>query len=226
LGLSEPLCAESGSSFSNSHTNYQFYTVPSPFDSARWPTYFRPVVSLNKGSTDEEWGRIAEVVHDYMHRYSSVKGIIHVSAANQVERVSTRIKGCASCSLRIQTPRPGLVRHALFRQFREDATSWLIHYSAGEGESFDDDTARIQLIAKVPFGDLSDKLTRLRSEEPGMGSRFYAAVTAGRIAQTAGRVMRHQDDYGETVILDGAFRRLWTWHKDVFPSWFSDILHM
>ena len=95
----------------------------------------------------------------------------------------------------------------------------------GEGESFDDDTARIQLIAKLPFGDLGDTLTRLRSEEPGIGNRFYAAVAAGRIAQTAGRVMRHDKDCGETVILDGAFKRLWSWHKDVFPSWFADILH-
>ncbi|KKL89277.1 hypothetical protein LCGC14_1916360, partial [marine sediment metagenome] len=104
LGLSEPLCAESGSSFSNSHTNYQFYTVPSPFDSARWPTYFRPVVSLNKGSTDEEWGRMAEVVHDYVHRYSSVKGVIHVAARNQVARVCARIIRCSNCRTRCLLP--------------------------------------------------------------------------------------------------------------------------
>ena len=95
----------------------------------------------------------------------------------------------------------------------------------GEGEDFAGDLGRIQLIAKLPFGDLGDKLTRLRSEEPGIGNRFYAAVTAGRIAQAAGRVMRHDLDFGETVILDGAFKRLWSWHRDVFPAWFADILH-
>ena len=94
----------------------------------------------------------------------------------------------------------------------------------GEGESFDDDTARIQLIAKLPYPDLGDKLTRLRKEEPGMGTRMYAAMTLARIAQTSGRVMRHDRDHGETIILDGAFGRLWNWHKDLAPSWFHDVL--
>ncbi|KKL19203.1 hypothetical protein LCGC14_2467850, partial [marine sediment metagenome] len=84
--------------------SYSFYTVPSPFDSARWPTYFRPVVSLNKGSTDAEWGRMAEVVHDYVHRYSSVKGVIHVAARNQVARVCARIVRCSNCRTRCLLP--------------------------------------------------------------------------------------------------------------------------
>ena len=208
---------------------YQFYTVPSPFDPARWPTYFRPVVSLNKGSTDEEWGRMAEVVHDYVHRYSSVKGVIHVAAKNQVGRVCARAFDCLDCRARLITPdtHNRTSRAGLLEEFRRSpAGTWLCHYSVGEGEDFTGDLGRIQLIAKVPFADLGSKITRLRSEEPGIGSRYYAALAAGRIAQTSGRIMRHQADYGETVILDGAFKKLWSWHKDQFPSWFHDILHM
>ncbi|KKL81267.1 hypothetical protein LCGC14_1996510, partial [marine sediment metagenome] len=159
---------------------YQFYTVPSPFDSARWPTYFRPVVRLNKGSTDEEWGRMAEVVHDYVHRYSSVKGVIHVAARNQVERVLHVTSRCPQCRGRLLRPtnRSGTSRSRgeLLSEFRTSpAGTWLCHYSVGEGEDFTGDLGRIQLIAKVPYPDLGDKLTRLRSEEPGVGRRMYAA---------------------------------------------------
>ncbi len=206
---------------------YQFYTVPSPFDSARWPTYFRPVVSLNKSSGDAEWGRMAEVVHDYVHRYSSVKGVIHVAAKNQVERVVARAARCSDCRTRLLRPSPGSrrTRAELLEAFRQSQLgTWLCHYSMGEGESFDDDTARIQLIAKLPWPDLADKLTRLRMEEPGIGSRMYAAMTLAKIAQTSGRVMRHDKDYGETIILDGSFKRLWKWHHDLAPDWFKDVL--
>jgi len=210
---------------------YSFYTVPSPFNSARWPTYFRPVVSLNKSSSDEEWGRMAEVVHDYMHRYSSVKGVIHVAATNQVDKVLSASRRCHDCNPRIVAPRPGVggprkhSRADLLRDFRESGEgTWLCHYSVGEGEDFTGDLGRIQLIAKVPYPDLGDKLTRLRSEEPGVGRRMYAAVTLAKIAQTSGRVMRHEGDFGETVILDGSFRRLWRWHKDLAPTWFRDVL--
>ncbi len=207
--------------------SYSFYTVPSPFDSARWPTYFRPVVSLNKGSTDEEWGRMAEVVHDYVHRYSSVKGVIHVAARNQVSRVTSNIQRCCACRSRLLAPNHdsrGSRAEILNRFRRAPAGTWLCHYSVGEGEDFTGDLGRIQLIAKVPYPDLGDKLTRLRSEEPGMGRRMYAAMTLAKIAQTAGRVMRHSKDYGETVILDGSFRRLWQWHQDLAPAWFRDVL--
>ena len=232
LGLRGDLSAESKVFPNSLHPGYQFYTVPSPFNSARWPTYFRPVVSLSKKSGDAEWGRMAEVVHDYVHRYSNVKGVIHVAARNQVHPLLTHIRRCPSCRGRVLTPvlsKGNLPssRASLLASFRSSPCgTWLIHYSMGEGESFDDDTARIQLICKTPYPDLGDKLTRLRSEEPGMGRRMYAAMTLAKIAQTAGRVMRHEGDFGETVILDGSFRRLWAWHKDLSPSWFADILVM
>ena len=204
---------------------YRFYTVPSPFDSARWPTYFRPVVSLSKGSGDEEWGRMAEVVHDYVHRYSSVKGVIHVAAKVQVDRVCASL--CLDCRNRIITPskhEQGSRANLLEKFRRANAGTWLCHYSVGEGEDFTGDLGRIQLIAKLPYPDLGDKLTRLRQEEPGVGRRMYAAMTLAKIAQTSGRVMRHEGDFGETVILDGSFRRLWQWHHELAPAWFREVL--
>ena len=102
----------------------------------------------------------------------------------------------------------------------------MCHYSVGEGEDFKDDDARIQLIAKVPYPDLSDKLTSLRRDEPGIGTQMYAAMTAGKVAQMAGRGMRHEKDFCETFILDGNFGRLWKWNRDLFPAWFSGILRM
>ena len=228
LGLGDPRLGGADVGRDGTVPAYTFYTVPSPFDPARWPTYYRPVVSLSKKSTDAEWGRMAEVVHDYVHRYSNVKAVIHVAARNQVERVLSVARNCREdCASRLLSPREGTKenRAALLQRFRlGPAGTWLTHYSVGEGESFDDDTARIQLIAKLPFPDLSDKLTRLRMEEPGMGRRMYAAMTLAKIAQTAGRVMRHDKDYGETIILDGSFRRLWQWHKDLAPDWFKDVL--
>ncbi len=208
---------------------YSFYTVPSPFDSARWPTYFRPVVSLNKSSGPEEWGKMAEVVHDYVHRYSSVKGVIHVAAKNQVARVLHSTRMCRGCAKRIIAPQGhGSTRQArgeVLQTFRDAPPgTWLCHYSVGEGEDFTGDLGRIQLIVKTPYPDLGDKLTRLRSEEPGVGRRMYAAMTLAKIAQTSGRVMRHDKDFGETVILDGSFRRLWQWHKDLAPDWFKEVL--
>ena len=207
----------------------KFYTTPSPFPAHRWPVYFRPA-GYPSHKNPSEWDKIALAVHEYVHTRTEEKGVIHVSAKNQVERVLAGVRACGDCTQRVIAPavqRNGAAesRADLLTRFRnEDAGTWLCHYSVGEGEDFKDDTARIQLIAKVPYPDLGDKLTKLRSEEPGVGRRMYAAMTAAKIAQMAGRGMRHEGDYCETIILDGNFGRLWKWNQDVFPAWFGPIL--
>jgi len=202
---------------------YNYYTVPSPFDPNRWPVHVRPVVSLNARSTDEEWGAMSEKVHEYVHNFHQTKGVIHVTAKIQVEKVCAAL--CVDCRSRVLRPSHDETRAETLTRFREGpAGLWLIHYSVGEGESFDDEGARIQLIVKTPYPDLGDKLTRLRSEDSSVGRKMYAGMTLAKVGQIAGRVMRHDKDYGETVILDGSFNRLWSWHKQLAPAWLHTIL--
>ncbi|KKN47956.1 hypothetical protein LCGC14_0657700 [marine sediment metagenome] len=450
------------------NSEYEYYASPSPFDPRRWPVHVRPVASLSYRASDDEWNRMAQEIHRYMHEYRNTRGVIHVTAARQLNRLLHSTEGCESCRMRLIRPkgsdtRRGKTRAELLREFRSAGPdTWLAHYcldpstrilyadgswrllrdakegdeligfdetppdegkwrklrrttitsigpedvdtyriqtdqgvthasanhawlmayprkgwqktqdlkpghkirflgqwdydsapylgglldgegflrqaelsgggvgfgqnpglvldayrfhleaqgihytehtghasvqvimvsrlpdrlkllgiapslrlrqrysdlwegkraaspyyatvlevtsvgnrrligletststlfadgmfshnSVGEGESFDDDSARIQLIAKIPFPDLSSPLMRLRKEEPGIGKTYYAALTAGRVAQTAGRIMRHSKDFGETIILDGAFRNLYRYNKSLFPGWFHDIL--
>ncbi|MCH7908852.1 MAG: hypothetical protein IIB38_04460 [Candidatus Hydrogenedentes bacterium] len=209
---------------------YEYYASPSPFDPRRWPVHVRPVASLSYRAGNEEWERMAQEIHRYMHEYKNTRGIIHVTAAKSLNRPLHVIDGCESCAPRLLRPRGtdagrGKRRADLLSQFRRAGPdAWLAHYSVGEGESFDDDSARIQLITKVPYPDLSDVLTKLRSEDSGVGRKLYAAMTLAKIGQTAGRVMRHEKDYGETIILDGNFLRLWKWNKDLAPGWLKDVL--
>ena len=203
--------------------NAAFHSAPSPFPKHRWPVLYSPRGAPNH--TNNDWAGIAEAVHEYVHANRAIKGIVHVAAANQVEPVTRQARLCLECSPYLLLPEPGITRAdtlAMFRRRRPG--TWLVHYSAGEGEDFKDGQCRIQLIAKLPFPDLGDKLTRLRLEDPGLGKKLYAAMTAAKIAQIAGRGMRHEKDWCSTVILDGNFERLWRWHQDLFPEWFRRLL--
>ncbi|KKL77037.1 hypothetical protein LCGC14_2038880, partial [marine sediment metagenome] len=227
LGLGDPLCAESGNSSNNLHTNYQFYTVPSPFPTDRWPVHYRPIAALSKSAPLSAWDAMAEEIHRYVHEYHQTKGVIHVASGRQVEQLSRRIRDCVSCRDRLVRPQSGVPRADTIDLYRRGPPgTWLIHYSVGEGEDFRDDLCRIQLVAKVPYPDLGDRLTKLRSDEPGLGKKMYAAMTLNKLAQTAGRIMRHDKDYGETIILDANFKRLWTWNGQLAPSWFGPLLRM
>lgn len=224
LGLGD---ARSGGTEDGASPGYNYYTVPSPFPADRWPVHYRPIAALSKSAPPSAWDAMAEEIHRYVHEYHQTKGVIHVASGRQVEQLSRRVRDCVSCRDRLVRPQSGVPRADTIDSYRRGPPgTWLIHYSVGEGEDFRDDLCRIQLIAKVPYPDLGDRLTKLRSDEPGLGKKMYAAMTLNKLAQTAGRIMRHQKDYGETIILDANFKRLWTWNGQLAPSWFGPLLRM
>jgi Rad3-related DNA helicase len=201
---------------------YAYYNAPSPFESWRWPVYYRPVVSLNKDSKPADWQKMSEVCHEYMHGRTNDKGIIHVASTSQADAIGRAILRCPSCRGRLVLNRRGYGRAETIAKFRGlDVGAWLIHSSVGEGESFDDDQCRIQLVAKIRYPDLSDPLVSLRANDGGLGKKFYFHSTAAYTAQTVGRGMRHEGDYCETYILDGSFGNLYDQNRRAFPEWFQ-----
>ena len=204
--------------------DFDYYSAPSPFDSWRWPVYYRPVRNMNKASTPADWAEMGRVCHEYMHNRVGDKGIIHVASNIQANKIGKEILRCVSCRRRLVLLRIGKRRAETIEQFRSGANTWIIHPSIGEGESFEAEACRIQLIAKLRYPDLSDPLVKMRAGDGGLGSKFYFNSTAAYTSQTVGRGMRSEDDYCETYILDGSFATLWDRNKSAFPRWFHDQL--
>ena len=204
--------------------DYKYISAPSPFDKWRWPVYYRPVASMNKDSSIKDWERMGLACHEYIHSRSGDKGIIHVASVSQVDRLARTILRCQDCRSRLVLLRRGGKRVETLDRFRASKAGWIIHPSIGEGESFDDEQCRIQLIAKIRYPDLADPLVNLRANDGGMGQKFYFNSTAAYTSQTIGRGMRSADDYCETYILDGSFANLYDRNKKAFPQWFHDQL--
>lgn len=196
-----------------------FLQLPSPFEKRRWPVHYRPVVKLSKNSTPQDWQRMGETCHEIMHSRSTERGIIHVSSYKQADQLSKGILACPECRARLVLLRVGERRAEAVQRFRDQGSAWIIHPGLREGESFDDDLCRIQILAKIPYGDLGDPLVKLRMKEP-LGKEYYYASTAAQIAQMSGRGMRSETDYAETYILDAAFAGLYDRHRRLFPEWF------
>lgn len=203
---------------------YLGYKIDSPFQADRWPVYFRPA-GYPSHNNKNEWPKIAEKVHSYVHGHQDVKGLVHVSSGKQVRKVMREALSCEECRTRLVLPDVKVRREKTIQQFKESPPgTWMCHYSAGQGEDFKDDMCRIQLIAKVPYLDLSDRLVKRRMNDGEAGEMFYNASTAAKLAQICGRGMRHESDYCETYILDGNFRYLYKDAESLFPSWFREIL--
>lgn len=91
--------------------------------------------------------------------------------------------------------------------------------SIAEGFSFDDDLARFQIIAKVPYPYLGDRQVAAKME---IDRDWYTLQTVMTILQACGRIVRSETDHGATYILDHDFVRLYSENSKFFPKWFKD----
>ncbi len=78
------------------------------------------------------------------------------------------------------------------------------------------------IIAKLPFENISDEFVKARNEHDGW--RRYNTNTAVTIMQAAGRCTRSITDYSETYILDGSWQGFFNRNKKRFQPWFVAAL--
>ena len=108
-------------------------------------------------------------------------------------------------------------RVAALKRFRGTPGAVLVSPSMDVGVDLPYDQARWQIIAKIPFPNLNDPVVERRQQvEP----EWYARKTLSRLLQTCGRIVRAEDDYGVTYILDADFDPLWRRYSNMVPSSF------
>jgi Rad3-related DNA helicase len=123
-------------------------------------------------------------------------------------------------------------RRFLFQDEFKDKAEMLREHARKEGsvivapamhEGFDlkDDLSRFQVIAKVPWPSLGDKVVK---ERQARDDRWYAWLTALKLVQSYGRSVRSAKDWATTYILDTGFEAFFHKHGAMLPEWFREAL--
>ena len=97
----------------------------------------------------------------------------------------------------------------------------LLSPSMQEGVDLKGDLSRFQILCKVPYPYLGDKLVKKRMHK---WKWWYPLQTAKTIVQSVGRSVRSVDDTAVTYILDADFDRFYDKHKSLFPQEFRDTI--
>lgn len=90
-----------------------------------------------------------------------------------------------------------------------------------EGFDFRDDLARWQIIAKVPWPSLGDKIIKERANRD---DTYFGWLTALKLVQSYGRAVRSKKDWGYTYILDSGFNFFFGKHGHMIPGWFKEAV--
>lgn len=184
------------------------------------PVYVAPVADMRAGkdgSRAEEVRRLAMAIRRIMGRAPGENVLVHTHSYRLNNALYQELK----VDPRVITYRAG-GRDIALAAFLERPASVLLAPSLERGLSLNDDLCRVQIICKVPFPNLGDKVVAARLYGSGAaGRRWYAAETVRTIVQSSGRAIRHADDWAETWILDSAFLDLWRRERALFPRWWT-----
>jgi Rad3-related DNA helicase len=85
-----------------------------------------------------------------------------------------------------------------------------------EGVDLKGSLARFQIIMKVPWPSLGDKVVKERADRD---SDWYAWQTALGFVQSLGRIVRSKDDWGWTYVLDQGLEMFLSRNGRLIPAW-------
>ena len=192
-------------------------TMPSTFPKERRPVVPLNVVKLSRSSDDADYYTLARTIDNMMIKHGDTKGLIHTVSYD----LADKIKAHSQFPEMMITHRPGDRQQAIDQFKAAPPGRVLLSPSSAQGLDLPYDECRWQMIAKMPFANLSDPVQKARSVH---APQHVAMDTARAVVQMAGRGMRAEDDQCVTYIADENWRWFYRQNSQLFPAWFREAI--
>jgi len=197
-------------------TKAVYYSIASPFPLKNRPIYYMPVGKMSFKSKEETFKRYVPYIQKILDKYKKKKGIIHTNSFELAKWIENSIKD------------PRLVFHdssnkdeILRMHMESEEPTVIVSPSMDTGVSFDNDTARFQIIAKIPYPSLASQKNKMRQKN---NPEWYSWKTVSGIVQMTGRPVRSSVDYADTIIIDGGFGDVIKHSSQFLPDWIQEAI--
>lgn len=203
LGIPEDECA--------------FISIPSPF-----PVENRPIIAMGMGSMaarsiDQTLPNMLQAVKEILKGHKNEKGIIHAHSYKVASYIKKNLR-----SSRILIHNSENRDEILQKHMDSKKPTVLLSPSMQEGVDLKDDASRFQILCKIPWPYLGDKLIKKRMNR---WKWWYPLQTAKTIIQSVGRSVRNSDDHAVTYILDSDWDRFYGRNNSLFPEDFQRAIN-
>ena len=193
-----------------------YYSIGSPFPIANRPIFYMPIGKMSYKSKDDTFKNYIPYIKKLLDKYKNKKGIIHTNSFELSNWIQKSIKD------------PRLIFHdssnkdeMLKMHFESDEPTVIVSPSMGTGVSFDNDKARFQIIAKVPYPSLGSQKNKMRQNN---NPDWYSWKTVCGLIQMTGRSVRSDVDYADTIIIDGGFGDVIKHSSHFLPDWVQEAI--
>ncbi len=194
----------------------EFISIPSPFPIENRPIFISPIGSMSMKNIDRTLPLLAKAVKAILKEHKNDKGIIHCHSYKVANYLKRNIR-----SNRLLSHDSSNRDKVLYRHMKEKRPTVLLSPSMTEGVDLKGDTSKFQIICKVPYPYLGDKLIRKRMNK---WKWWYPLQTLKVIIQSVGRSVRTKDDQAITYILDGDWERFYSRNRELFPEDFRNSI--
>jgi len=188
--------------------------APSPIPIERRPLIVDPKFTLAASAHGRDIPALAQYLRDLANSKEG-KGFIHAPYSLAMELQKHLSDHPRFLFHTNQT------KHRIFTEFKQSQDGIMVASGMYEGIDLADDAARWQVICKVPWANLTEPAMQYMAQQDPEG---YANEAARLVVQAYGRVCRSPTDYGETIIVDRSFLRLYNNYRELFPGWFCDAV--
>lgn len=200
-------------------SDIEYITVPSSFDPAKSPIYYKNVWDGRRKSGDDP-KLIISAIKDILQKHAQHRGIIHTVNYSILNIIRDNIND-PRLIFHNSTNREQQLNHFLSSQ----ANHVLVSPSMNRGISLEDDRARFSILCKTPFMHVDGKkITARRYKTPKMFERWYVSQCAQDLIQTIGRGVRSQDDWCENYFLDSSTQEFVSGNSELFSPYFLRCL--
>jgi len=197
-------------------TKAVYYSIESPFPVQNRPIFYMPLGKMSYAKKEETFKTYVPYIQKILNKYPDKKGIVHTNSFELASWFARDVKD------------PRLVYHdssnkdeVLQEHFNTEKPTVLVSPSMDTGVSFDDDKARFQVIAKIPYPSLGSQKNKLRQKN---NPEWYSWKTVSGLIQMTGRAVRSNQDFADTIIIDGSFSDLLRHSGHLFPHWFQEAI--
>lgn len=191
-------------------------TTPTPFPVENRPIIFAPIGLMSSDHIDESLPKLTDALREILKEHKNEKGIVHSHSYKITNYLRKHIK-----SDRLIFHDSDDREAALKKHMSASKPTVLVSPSMAEGVDLRDDLSRFQVIMKVPYPSLGDKLVKKRMHR---WSWWYPMQTIKTIVQAVGRSIRNEKDQAVTYILDADWRRFFGKHSALFPESFKKAI--
>lgn len=190
-----------------------FISIPSPFPVENRPMLISTVGKMNANTIESTLPKLLIAIKDILEHHKNEKGIIHTNSYKISNYIMKNLKNS-----RLLTHTSENRDEVLNKHLNSTAPTVLLSPSMTEGVDLKGDLSRFQIVCKIPYPYLGDKLVQKRMKK---WSWWYPMQTVKTLVQAIGRSIRSQDDFAVSYILDEDWYRFYSQNSHFFDAEFK-----